>query len=90
MFLLCQHFCDNSGWRDQEWTSQKKNFRPCCHKDRLYPFVVFWIIRLSTDTDEAVLKDAFGWHGEIIEGNVVDYLGCNLLSGLDDLRFTWG
>ena len=36
--------------------------------------VKFWIIGLSYDTNETVLKDAFGQHGEIIEGNVVDYL----------------
>ena len=36
--------------------------------------VKFWIIGLSYDTNEAVLKDAFGRHGEIIEGNVVDFL----------------
>lgn len=36
--------------------------------------VKFCIIGLSYDTNEAVLKDAFGRHGEIIEGNVVDYL----------------
>ena len=40
--------------------------------------VVFWIIGLSYDTNEAVLKDAFGQHGEIIEGNEVDCLVCNL------------
>lgn len=36
--------------------------------------VKFWIIGLSYDTNEAVLKDAFGRHGKIIEGNAVDYL----------------
>ena len=36
--------------------------------------VKFWTIGLSYDTNEAVLKDAFGRHGEIIEGNAVDYL----------------
>ena len=40
--------------------------------------VVFWIIGLSYDTNEAVLKDAFGQNGEIIEGNEVDCLVCNL------------
>ena len=53
----------------------EKHFRPCCHKDRLGLYVVFWIIGLSSDTDEVILKDAFGWCGELIEGNVVDYLG---------------
>jgi hypothetical protein len=32
---------------------------------------VFWLVGLSYDTNEAVLKEAFGRHGEIIEGNVV-------------------
>ena len=36
---------------------------------------MFWIIGLSSDTDEVILKDAFGQCGEIIEGIVVDYLG---------------
>lgn len=31
---------------------------------------VFGIVGLSYDTNETVLKDAFGQHGEIIEGNI--------------------
>lgn len=32
---------------------------------------MFWFVGLSYDTNEAVLSDAFGQHGEIIEGNVL-------------------
>uniref|UniRef100_A0A7N2KPG4 RRM domain-containing protein n=1 Tax=Quercus lobata TaxID=97700 RepID=A0A7N2KPG4_QUELO len=39
--------------------------------------VKFWIIGLSYDTNEAVLKDAFGRHGEIIEVKVI----CDHVSG---------
>ena len=50
--------------------------------------VKFWIIGLSYDTNEAVLKGAFGRLGEIIEGNVVDYLVVTYTSRFDDHEFT--